>query len=188
MSDLLRRAFAQQGHMSEDELRWLHDACKDKGLVIELGSWCGRSSLAMASARRLICVDSWKGSPGEECEKDVVEGRVDPWKEWCDAVTEPECVRCNIIAEKGDLWDAEFRHKLVDSYGATADLVFIDASHDERSVRQDITMAMQLLKPGGVLCGHDYGDWTGWPGVKAAVDALVRNPRVGAGSIWVEGE
>lgn len=188
MSDLLKRAFAQQGHMSEDELRWLHDACKDKGLVIELGSWCGRSSLAMASARSLVCVDSWKGSPGEECEKDVVEGRVDPWGEWQNAIRSPECRDCNIVGERGDLRDGEFRLHLFNCYCDSADLVFIDASHDEESVRQDIALARQLLKPGGVLCGHDYGDWTGWPGVKAAVDALVRNPRVGAGSIWVEGE
>lgn len=188
MSDLLKRAFAQQGHMSEDELRWLHDACKDKGLVIELGSWCGRSSLAMASARCLVCVDSWKGSPGEQCEKDVVEGRVDPWKEWRDALVNWPGHNCNVIAERGDLRDGEFHWKLLDAYKESADLVFIDASHDEDSVRKDIDFAYRLLKPGGVLCGHDYGDWTGWPGVKAAVDALVRNPRVGAGSIWVEGE
>lgn len=185
MSKLLERAFATPGHMGEDELRWLHSACEGKGLVIEMGSWRGRSSLAMASAKRLVCVDSWLGSPGEECEQDVLAGRIDPWKEWQRAIL-PATEDCNIIAERGDLWEVEFRHRLIDRYGATADLVFIDASHDEQSVREDIALALQILKPDGVLCGHDYGG--SWTGVKAAVDVMVKSPRVVVGSIWVEGE
>ena len=39
---------------------------------------------------------------------------------------------------------------------AFADLVFIDASHSYNAVRRDIQTALHLIKPGGVLCGHDY--------------------------------
>lgn len=185
MSKLLERAFATPGHMGEDELRWLHSACEGKGLVIEMGSWRGRSSLAMASAKRLVCVDSWLGSPGEECEQDVLAGRIDPWKEWQAAIL-PATESCHVTAERGDLRDWDFINKLIHSYTEKADLVFIDASHDESSVRQDIPLARCLLKNGGILCGHDYGG--SWTGVKAAVDALVLSPRVVVGSIWVEGE
>lgn len=182
--NLLERALATQGHMSEAELRWLNSACEGKGLAIEFGAWCGRSSVAMASARSLVCVDTWLGSPGEECEQQVRDGRVDPWREWLAATAG----LTNVAARRGELRDAAFTFRLVEDYGGLADLVFVDASHDEASVRQDIALARELLKPGGVLCGHDYGDWTGWPGVKAAVDALVRNPRAVAGAIWIEGD
>ena len=37
-----------------------------------------------------------------------------------------------------------------------ADLVFIDASHGYDDVKQDIHVALHLIKPGGILCGHDY--------------------------------
>ena len=185
--NLLEAAFATQGHMSEDELRWLHDTAKDRPLVIEFGSWCGRSSLAMASANRLLCVDTWMGSPGEECEKDVKEGRIDPWKEWLKNIAPARIIGAGTIsAAQGDLRSEPFRRALRTVHGHAASMVFIDASHDEASVREDIALARDLLAPAGILCGHDYGG--GWTGVKAAVDALVKNPRVVAGTIWMEGE
>lgn len=52
------------------------------------------------------------------------------------------------------------------------DLVFIDGSHLEPDVRDDITAWRPKVRPGGLLSGHDYG-WSDHPGVKAAVDALL---------------
>jgi predicted O-methyltransferase YrrM len=51
-------------------------------------------------------------------------------------------------------------------------LVFIDALHAEESVREDITAWLPKVKPGGLLSGHDYGQWD-CPGVKPAVDDLL---------------
>lgn len=48
-----------------------------------------------------------------------------------------------------------------------ADLVFIDAAHDYDSVKADIEAWEPLVKPGGILCGHDYADYC--PGVVEAV-------------------
>ena len=36
------------------------------------------------------------------------------------------------------------------------DAVYIDAEHDEASVREDIQAWRPKLKPGGLLCGHDF--------------------------------
>lgn len=183
--NLLEAARQAQGHMGDGELQWLHDTAEGLPLVIEFGSWCGRSSLALASAQKLICVDTWLGSPGEECERDVAEGRIDPWAEWRKNLR-PMVTAGVVFAAPGDLRNVGFTADLVRTYGASADMVFIDASHDEASVRDDIALARKLLAPGGILCGHDYGG--SWTGVKAAVDALVKNPFVAVGSIWVEGE
>lgn len=38
------------------------------------------------------------------------------------------------------------------------DFAFIDADHNYMSVRQDIHTWLPKIKPGGILCGHDYGD------------------------------
>ena len=60
------------------------------------------------------------------------------------------------------------------SVGATeviapkADFVFIDAAHDYDSVKADIEAWQPLVKPGGILCGHDYADYC--PGVVNAVN------------------
>lgn len=48
------------------------------------------------------------------------------------------------------------------------DLVFIDAGHTEEAVAADIRAWRSKIKPGALLCGHDYNKV--WPGVIAAVD------------------
>ena len=48
---------------------------------------------------------------------------------------------------------------------------FIDASHDEWNVRQDIKDWLPKVRPGGFLCGHDY-ETPKWPGAKVAVDDI----------------
>jgi predicted O-methyltransferase YrrM len=52
---------------------------------------------------------------------------------------------------------------------ASLHFVFIDAAHDEASVRSDITHWLPKIKPGGILAGHDIHA----PGVAAAVAALL---------------
>lgn len=48
------------------------------------------------------------------------------------------------------------------------DFAFIDADHSHEAVAADIEAWVPTLKPGGLLCGHDYGDRRF--GVSRAVD------------------
>ena len=52
--------------------------------------------------------------------------------------------------------------------GARAELIYVDASHDEPDVAADLAGYWPLVAPGGVLFGDDYD----WDSVKAAVDAF----------------
>jgi hypothetical protein len=49
------------------------------------------------------------------------------------------------------------------------DFVFIDADHSYEAVSADIDAWRGKVKPGGILCGHDYGH-SRFPGVAQAVD------------------
>jgi predicted O-methyltransferase YrrM len=51
--------------------------------------------------------------------------------------------------------------------GVTADLIWIDADHDYEHCSADIRNYLPLLKPGGVMCGHDVATFEG---VTRAVD------------------
>lgn len=54
---------------------------------------------------------------------------------------------------------------------ATFDVVFIDAMHRYEDVKADILRWWPRVRPGGVLCGHDYGHGD-FPGVKQAFDEV----------------
>lgn len=66
----------------------------------------------------------------------------------------------------------------------TFDLVFIDALHDYESVRDDIAAWTPLVRPGGVLAGHDFNHQ--WPGVERAIAEAFDLADVGIGpdSVW----
>jgi hypothetical protein len=52
-------------------------------------------------------------------------------------------------------------------YKAVFDLIYLDASHEKRPVRQNIDDAWSVLRPGGLVFGDDFSQ--DWPGVMAAV-------------------
>lgn len=53
------------------------------------------------------------------------------------------------------------------------DIVFIDGNHSYKYVREDFELFLPKVKPGGILCGHDYGD-PAWQGVTNAVNHCSR--------------
>jgi hypothetical protein len=62
--------------------------------------------------------------------------------------------------------------RLLHRRGVVADLVYIDGSHDEEDVYQDLSAYWNLLRPGGVLCGDDWHAF--WYGVICAVNRFAR--------------
>ena len=63
------------------------------------------------------------------------------------------------------------------------DFVFIDAGHMYEEVKEDISLWLPKVKPGGVISGHDYSNK--WPGVAAAVNEMFGKPTEIHGTIWV---
>lgn len=55
-----------------------------------------------------------------------------------------------------------------------ADLIEVDAGHDFHSAWSDINRAHKLLRPGGVLFGHDYFTSYDNRGVRRAVDLFAK--------------
>jgi glycosyltransferase involved in cell wall biosynthesis len=68
------------------------------------------------------------------------------------------------------------------------DFVFIDADHSYEGVKSDIEAWASKVRPGGLLCGHDYGMETWFPnwGVTRAVNefAASRGKQIELGADW----
>ena len=69
----------------------------------------------------------------------------------------------------------------------TFDVVYLDTSHDEATLRREIPAALRIVNAGGILCGDDYSDCcngaSGW-GVDRAVQALLPHHLVLFNRIW----
>jgi hypothetical protein len=122
---------------------------------------------------KLIMVDSWKPESGHtKSYRDSGDWHAHQSEEEQTAhetvareVTEFAGTRREIM--KMDSIDAA-KHVLDHSL----DFVFIDADHSFSGCSSDISSWRSKVKPGGLLCGHDYGFET-LPGVKKAVDEFV---------------
>lgn len=65
------------------------------------------------------------------------------------------------------------------------DMVFIDACHEYRSVISDISAWVGKVRPGGILCGHDYEK--GWQDhVIKAHDEIFCHPANPLFTVWAE--
>lgn len=141
------------GWLDEDEGKELRRIAAGKD-VLEIGSYCGRSTICMATAAKSVtCVDYWDGRAT------AVPG--DTFKEFT------RNVESYGVQEKISLLhpEGEFPKEAFD-------LVFIDGDHSEESVKADIEKALVAIRPGGLIAFHDYHSKDD-PGVTAAVDKFL---------------
>ncbi len=174
------------GWMSTSELEWLASEAKDCTRIVEIGSWKGRSTKAIATHTPGIvyAVDHWKGT-GDDCEEmqhEIASNGPDALHDEFVKNLEPELRAGKVIIVRAASDDAvaEVR-RLLD--GHDADMIFIDGDHTYASVSRDILNYRGLLREGGLLAGHDYS--LAWPGVIRAVDELIPHRcLIPTGSIW----
>jgi predicted O-methyltransferase YrrM len=170
-------ALETPGWATESELLWLAEQSanlKPDSRVIEIGTFLGRSALAIAcnlepEESRLVCVDPYVdyGDPlmGPQ-----------PWEDIFGIAKETLAGYASLLREPSSRAAIRF-------HDHTIDMIFIDGDHSYSAVLADITAWERTIKPGGLICGHDYGVH---PGVKQAVDESFSYGRIKfpAGSIW----
>lgn len=152
------------------------DVADVEGRIVEIGSWEGRSTVALASAaapRLVHAVDTWEGSVGE-ISAELAAGR-DVFAQW----------RANVDAYTGGNvlpWRMDWRAYHASTVGACA-LVFIDALHTYEEVRDQIAAFRPLIPPGGVMCGDDVHHP---PIQRAVLEAFGHDGNVGqSASLWI---
>lgn len=163
-ADLLARALATKGFMPEDEGLLLHRVARRQlpsGPVLEMGTYCGRSTIFLGAAARevdgtVFTVDHHRGSeetqPGwEHHDPEVVDAELGVMD------TLPFFRRAIGLAGLEDHVVAVVgRSTVVSSYWRTPlSLVFIDGGHGEEHAHADYTGWARWLQPDGLLVIHD---------------------------------
>ena len=170
----IAKAQAIDGMMMDTELTWLSERAKEAKTIIELGSWIGRSTRAladnMAEDAVLYAVDTFAGSRAEKIGYQSVVSQMDGdfvcWHFTKNLWDHIEKGRVRPIRMHGRHAAQMFRE-----HGLKADLIFIDAGHCYDEVKEDITNFLPLLTKDGIICGHDFHQ-PAWPEVTTAVNEL----------------
>ncbi|KAK9122270.1 hypothetical protein Syun_019887 [Stephania yunnanensis] len=162
--------------------------------IIELGTFLGASAIHMAElASRLgletqiICVDDFRGWPGFQTRfTDIgsVNGDVMLMYQFMQNVVYFNATDSILPVPYSTGSALEGLCEL----GVFADLIEVDAGHDFHSAWSDINRAYKLLRPGGVMFGHDYFTAADERGVRRAVKlfAGVKGLRIRTdGQHWV---
>lgn len=176
----ITRALAIHGWMSEAELAWLAGVATGSHCIVELGCYLGRSTRALVdnTSGHVHAIDDWLGV------------REDPCYNPDDPLFPPD-PRPLIVAFMANMADVSDDKLIVHrqdhataTIAHTPDFVFIDGSHDEDSVRRDVTRWHPQVAPRGIMAGHDYYD--AYPGLVRAVDELLVGVETIPGTtLWV---
>lgn len=170
----ISKALTIGGWMTPEELIWLATMAQTHEMIVEFGSLHGRSTRAMADNNwgKIWAVDPWAGEYySEEGQKIPISTYVMPYFK---RNLKDHIKAGNVIPVR------EFSYQF--SLPHTVDMVFIDGDHKYETVVKDIKKAFELLRTGGLICGHDY-DHPCWPGVRQAVTEYV-GPISIEGTIW----
>jgi len=158
----LDRALDIPGFMSTAELKQLSRWASEHATIVEIGSFMGRSTRALAdnTPGRVIAVDDFVG---------LRERNDNPAQ---DSIR--EAFRANLADHlaTGKVVMNEADH--AQSAPTDCDMCFIDGSHDYISVSRDIAKWRTVTK--GLLCGHDFD--VAHSDVMFAVDELLPGYRV----------
>lgn len=163
IEDTLNRAFTIPGMMWPNELGWLYSVLAGSRNHVEIGTYCGKSLYTTARGMKggsILCVDPLIDTPsGRDWHLKVLNATIDMIHNETDVeVTHMDDYSCEAY---------------LNTEGMEFDSVFIDGDHHYPEVRADIDMWSERLRPGGLICGHDY--WPKNPGVMDAVNELLPN-------------
>lgn len=158
------------GWFGKSHIKLLMPLIKNKKLILELGSWVGKSAMYWLknSNANVICIDTWNGSTEHygrfdkmlKCLKGTFLANT---KEWKDRVFPLQMKTINGLAEL-------YKHNI------HPDFIYIDASHEYEDVFVDLSLCYNYF-PNAIICGDDW-NWskTDQPvyNVKLAVDKFCK--------------
>ena len=129
-----------------------------KKTVIEIGTFLGGSAEALLEGMpddgHLTCIDTFEGTSGSPTDPTNYSSKeVDFTQEfvlsYLSGRLQPYEGRVDIVVGESLLMARDYEP-------GSADLIFLDGAHDYENVLADIQAWLPIVKPSGLLCGHDY--------------------------------
>lgn len=161
---VLEVALAAKGFLDEDEGQRLFELARDHaalGPIVEVGSYCGKSSLYLGAGVRaagglLVCVDHHRGSEEHQQGEgyhdpdlfDSTSGKVDSLPELRRNLQAADLEETTIIA-------VSTSRQVATLVTAGLGMVFIDGGHSMDAARTDYEAWAGKVESGGVLAIHD---------------------------------
>ena len=129
--------------LTEGECRLLAKLAQDRE-ALEVGSWFGRSTIALASGARMVHAVDWHR--GDEHTGPL--GTLNPFLRNLARYG----VRDRVVVHVGRV--EEVAPVLRDD---RFDVVFVDGYHTADAVRRDVDLVLRTVRDGGKLAFHDFG-------------------------------
>ena len=152
---------AIEGYMISGQEEFLFQKVKslaEDAVIVEIGSFKGRSTVAMGYAcigtqRKIYCIDTWDGNDSDFSEREFF----DIWQQNLQRnhLEEYLVPLQNYPHEILRQWNELTENKEID-------FIFIDGSHQYLDVLKDFELSFSLVKDGGWIAFHDV-IYT-WPG------------------------
>ena len=165
---------------NQKQLDKLFSKIKPK-VVIELGSFLGLSTSYMGKKLKdegkIYAIDHWMGSIEHQGRPDVDHLLPSLFEQFLSNMVHQN-LQGTVLPLKMTTVEASSLF-----HSGQADLIYVDASHDEESVYLDLTLYYPLLRKGGYLCGDDWS----WASVRKAVERFAKDKRLrvhGDANFW----
>lgn len=158
------------GWLSDKEGELLYNLaknCTGEGVIVEIGSWKGKSTIWLGKGSKLgnkvkiYAIDPHIGS-SEHKER---YGRVWTFEEF----------KKNIKNAKVDdiiIPIVKTSEEAAKNFDEPVELIFIDGAHEYELVKLDFELWFPKVIEGGIMAFHDTAGWK-WPGSKKVVEELV---------------
>lgn len=146
------------------------------GRVIEVGSWEGRSTIAIADffyPERIVAIDHWQGDEDATSAVNRLAAARDVYADF--KANMAAATRGNYEVARMDWRAYPWREPLR--------FLFIDGTHTFEHVFENIRVARPLMLPGSVMAGDDFSVPQVGRAVTQALGEIVRYPGPGA-AIW----
>ncbi|WP_420549751.1 class I SAM-dependent methyltransferase [Curvivirga sp.] len=120
---------------------------RDNLTCLEIGSWFGAGSTQIIGnfCKELVCVDHWQGNENDE-HREIVK-TIDVFNRFLHNTSHFGDKIKPIRGTSQDVCPLLEKNKY--------DFIFIDGDHRYEATVSDIRSTISLLKPGGILAGHD---------------------------------